>query len=86
MFHMFEIFTEFERSIIRERIGAGLARAKANAKRLGRPRVASEVEESIRQALQKWDKGIRKMARLEGVGVSVVQRVKATVAMAGSRR
>ena len=34
MFQMRGVSAEFERSIIRERIGAGLARAKANGKRL----------------------------------------------------
>ena len=32
-------FAEFERSIIRERTLAGLARAKAQGKKLGRPRI-----------------------------------------------
>ena len=68
------VFAGFERSIIRERIGAGLA--KANGKRLGRPRVSPEVEEAIRDALGKGDKVMRKIAREMGVGVSVVQRVK----------
>ena len=77
MFQMCGVFAEFERSIIRERINAGLARAKSNGKRLGRPRVDQEVEEAIRDALTKRDKGMRKIARELGVGVSVVQRVKA---------
>ena len=72
------VFAEFERSIIRERIGAGLARAKANGKRLGRPRVDPEVEEAIRDALGRKDKGMRKIAREMGVGVSVVQRIAAS--------
>ena len=76
MFQMCGVFAEFERSIIRERIGAGLARAKANGKRLGRPKVDPEVEEAIRVALGKGDKGMRKIAREMGVGVSVVQRIK----------
>ena len=76
MFQMCGVFAEFERSIIRERIGAGLARARANGKRLGRPKVDPEIEEAIRQALAKHDKGMRKIAREMGVGVSVVQRVK----------
>ncbi len=33
------------------------ARAKANGKRLGRPKVDSEVEEAIRDALKRGDKG-----------------------------
>jgi DNA invertase Pin-like site-specific DNA recombinase len=39
MFEMCGVFAEFERSIIEERINAGLARAQANGKQLGRPRV-----------------------------------------------
>jgi len=36
MFHIISAFAEFERNIIRERTLAGLARAKAQGKRLGR--------------------------------------------------
>jgi DNA invertase Pin-like site-specific DNA recombinase len=53
-----------------------LARARANGKRLGRPTVGPEVEMAIRMALRRGDKGIRKIARELGVGVSVVQRLK----------
>ena len=77
MFQMCGVFAEFERSMIRERVNAGLARAKANGKRLGRPSVGEEVEKNIRLALKKGNKGIRKIAREVGVGVSVVQRVQA---------
>ena len=76
MFQMCGVFAEFERSIIRERINAGLARAKANGKHLGRPKVDETVEEAIQQALRRGDKGMWKIAREMGVGVSVVQRVK----------
>lgn len=75
MFQMCGVFAEFERSIIRERVNAGLTRAKANGKMLGRPRIDSEVEAAIRAALAKRDKGMRKIARELGVGVSVVQRI-----------
>ena len=68
MFQMCGVFAEFERSIIRERINAGLARARANGKRLGRPRVDESVEEGIRQALDRRDKGIGKIAREMGRG------------------
>ena len=79
MFQMCGVFAEFERSMIRERVNAGLARARANGKRLGRPGIGEDVEKSIRLALGRGDKGIRKIAREVGVGVSVVQRVKSTV-------
>jgi DNA invertase Pin-like site-specific DNA recombinase len=39
MFQMCGVFAEFERSMIQERVKAGLARAKAQGKKLGRPRV-----------------------------------------------
>ena len=79
MFQMCGVFAEFERSIIQERINAGLARAKANGKRLGRPKVKAEVEQMILEALDKGDKGIRRIAVEIGVGVSVVQRIKAEI-------
>jgi hypothetical protein len=37
MFQMLGVFAEFERAMIRERVMAGLARAKAEGTRLGRP-------------------------------------------------
>ena len=77
LFQMLGVFAEFERAIIQERIKAGLARARAEGKVCGRPRVGPEVEAAIRKARKKGN-GIRKVARELGVGVSVVQRVDAT--------
>ena len=56
-----------------------LARAKANGKRLGQPKVDPEVEEAIHQALSRRNKGMRKVAREMGVGVSLVQRIRLEV-------
>jgi DNA invertase Pin-like site-specific DNA recombinase len=39
MFQMLSVFSEFERAMIQERVRAGLARAKSEGKRLGRPPV-----------------------------------------------
>src|SRR5262249_19699287 len=39
LFQMMGVFAEFERSMIQERVRAGLRRAKAEGKRLGRPRI-----------------------------------------------
>ena len=39
MFSMMGVFAEFERAMIQERVKAGLARARAQGKRLGRPPV-----------------------------------------------
>jgi DNA invertase Pin-like site-specific DNA recombinase len=48
MFQMMGVFAEFERAMIQERVSAGLARAKAQGKKLGRPR---EVDEKKRAAV-----------------------------------
>lgn len=74
LFGMLGIFAEFERAVMRERVLAGLARARQEGKRLGRPTVSSEIEAAIRAQLAKGT-GIQKTARLCGVGVSVVQRI-----------
>ena len=74
MFQMCGVFAEFERAMIQERVKAGLERAKANGKKLGRPKVGARVERKI-LAARKGGTGIRKIAEQVGVGVSVVQRV-----------
>ncbi|KGT76218.1 resolvase [Bradyrhizobium japonicum] len=74
MFQMCGVFAEFERGMIRERVNAGLARARARGVRLGRRRVKPEIEARI---LELNAKGIGKVkiGRTVGVGTSVVQRV-----------
>ncbi|MCS3896270.1 DNA invertase Pin-like site-specific DNA recombinase [Bradyrhizobium japonicum USDA 38] len=74
MFQMLGVFAEFERGIIRERVNAGLARAKANGKKLGRRPVKPAIEARIRE-LKGEGMGILKIGRTVGVGTSVVQRV-----------
>jgi DNA invertase Pin-like site-specific DNA recombinase len=82
MFGMLGVFAEFERSIIQERIHAGLARARAKGVTLGRPMLnhtaghKAAVEERIRE-LAANGMGKRKIARTLGIGVSVTQRVLA---------
>jgi DNA invertase Pin-like site-specific DNA recombinase len=82
MFQMMGVFAEFERAMIRERINAGLSRARAEGKTLGRPKIASAKDRAIREALGAGDRGIRKIAADLQVGVSVVQRLKAEMASA----
>jgi DNA invertase Pin-like site-specific DNA recombinase len=79
LFQMLGVFSEFERAMIVERVHAGLRRAKAQGKRLGRPRVSAAVEQRILRELIKG-MGIRAVARKLGVGVGTVQRVKAEAA------
>jgi DNA invertase Pin-like site-specific DNA recombinase len=74
LFQMMGVFAEFERAMIRERVNAGLARARAKGTVLGRPKVAEKIEQRIRDMAAD---GVGKLrtARTLGVGVSVVQRV-----------
>src|SRR5437868_5803908 len=74
MFQMLGVFAEFERGIIRERVNAGLARARAKGTRLGRRPVKPAIEARIRE-LKAEGMGILKIGRTVGVGTSVVQRV-----------
>ncbi len=76
MFQMCGVFAEFERAMIQERVRAGLARARAQGKTLGRPKVSAIVEKAIRVA-RGAGMGKKSIARKLGVGVSVVQRILA---------
>ena len=74
MFQMCGVFAEFERGMIRERVNAGLARARERGVKLGRRPVKASVEQRIRE-LRSEGMGILKIGRTLGVGTSVVQRV-----------
>jgi DNA invertase Pin-like site-specific DNA recombinase len=77
MFQMMGVFAEFERAMIQERVRAGLARAKSEGKKLGRPPIDQELEDRIRAALDKPGRteGVRKIAERFGVNASTVQRI-----------
>jgi DNA invertase Pin-like site-specific DNA recombinase len=79
MFQMMGVFAEFERSMIQERVRAGIARAKDEGKTLGRPKTDPVTEKAIRAALSKGDEGMHKIAGRFGVGTGTVQRIKAEI-------
>ena len=71
MFQMMGVFAEFERAIIVERVKAGLARARADGKRLGRPRLdAAAIRAELAQGVS-----LRQTARRLGCSLSTVKRV-----------
>ena len=72
MFQMLGVFAEFERSMIQERVKSGLARAKAEGKTLGRPKVTDKTKQTILKA-RREGKGIRKIATELSVGVGTVR-------------
>jgi DNA invertase Pin-like site-specific DNA recombinase len=76
MFQMMGVFAEFERSMIQERVRAGLARAKSEGKRLGRPQIPAELETRIRKALSESGRpGVRQIAKRFHVSPGTVQRI-----------
>jgi DNA invertase Pin-like site-specific DNA recombinase len=88
LFQMLGVFAEFERSIIRERVRAGIARARVkgtkSGKPFGRPRIPAAKEATVRRLLSAGN-GIRKAARLAGVGNETAARIKRQMALAAAR-
>jgi DNA invertase Pin-like site-specific DNA recombinase len=75
MFQITGAFAEFERSMIRQRINAGLKRAIEAGKQLGRPPIDPTLEKRIQSQLRAG-KGMLKVAAEFGVGSGTVQRIK----------
>jgi DNA invertase Pin-like site-specific DNA recombinase len=78
MFQMMGVFAEFERSMIQERVKAGLARVRKHGTKsgqpLGRPKVTSKIEKAVLAAREQGT-GKRKIAKQLGIGVSTVNRI-----------
>lgn len=73
---------ELERSLIVERVKAGLRNARAKGKKLGRPRVIVDAHRIA--ALRTQGLGWKKIARQLGCGVSTVLRVAEESSQRGS--
>jgi DNA invertase Pin-like site-specific DNA recombinase len=80
LFGMMGVFAEFERSMIQERVRAGLERARRDGKRLGRPPIAPALRERIQEALRAPGRpGVRKIATQFGVNASTVQQISSAM-------
>ena len=79
MFGMLAVFSEFEREMIVARTKAGIARARAAGKQIGRARLDDSRTANAKRMLQSGT-GILKTAKLSGLGTSTVQRLKAELA------
>jgi DNA invertase Pin-like site-specific DNA recombinase len=75
MLQMTGAFAEFERAMIQARIHAGLRRAVANGRKLGRPLNDPDAVEKARLALGKG-LGVNRVAKLVGLSNGTVQRIK----------
>ncbi len=74
MYQMCGVFAEFERSMIQERVKAGLARARAQGKTLGRPTVPPITVRKI-QNLRASGLSLRAISKRTGVSVGKVHAV-----------
>jgi DNA invertase Pin-like site-specific DNA recombinase len=74
MFQITGAFAEFERSMIRQRIRAGLRRAVEAGKQLGRPKIHPALEKRIQSQLRAG-KGMLSIAKALSVGTGTVQRI-----------
>ena len=72
MFAVIGAMAEFERSLIQERVKAGLRNARAKGKRLGRPAAALDLD--MLSKLRGAGLGWRECAKRLGVGVATAVR------------
>lgn len=77
MLGMCSVFAELEREIIRERINAGLARARAQGKRIGRPPTVVPDAERRVHALRAQGWGFARIGRELGIGTGRAKRIAA---------
>jgi DNA invertase Pin-like site-specific DNA recombinase len=73
LFHVLAAIAEFERDLIRERVVAGVHRARELGRRLGRPRI-HEVDVSRARDLRDQGHSLRAVARALGLHPTTVRR------------
>jgi DNA invertase Pin-like site-specific DNA recombinase len=74
LFHLLAAFSQFERSLIAERVRAGMARAKQQGTVLGRPRVLNGAWDAVAPLVHSGALSQRAAARRLGVGLGTIQR------------
>ena len=67
---------EFERDLLIERTQAGLRRAKAEGKKLGRPRALDNEQEQEAMAMRQAGNSLATVASALGVSRSAIQRIE----------
>ncbi len=77
MFRMMGVFAEFERTMIQERIHAGLGRARASGKTLGRPKTLTPKQAARIRTLRADGMSFRKIAQKTKQSLGAVQRALA---------
>ncbi len=77
MFGMLGVFAEFERAMVQERVRAGLARARARGKRLGRPPSFTPAQVRRIRADREGGMSLRQLARKYSTTPPTVRRALA---------
>ncbi len=75
LYQLCGVFAEFERELVKSRVLAGLARARANGVQFGRPNLSLERRTKVQKALTNG-LSIRQAAKATGVSTASVQRIK----------
>jgi putative DNA-invertase from lambdoid prophage Rac len=73
---MLAVFAEFEREVLRERVRAGIAQARREGRRHGRPQTASLKADEVRRLMAER-LNHSEIARRLGIGRSSVRRILA---------
>ena len=76
MFQMMGVFAEFERAMIVERVNSGIARARAQGKRIGRPSALTPEIERRAVEMFKESNGLVKVGRTLGIGTNTARRLR----------
>ena len=75
MFNIFGALSEYERSLIRERVYGGLQTAKAKGVKLGHPSKMNDRMKSAVKLLRERGMGIKSISKQLGIGVGTVYSV-----------
>jgi DNA invertase Pin-like site-specific DNA recombinase len=75
VFNLLTTFAQFERSLIAERVKAGMARAKKQGKRLGRPRAVNGEWAAIHPLIKNGALSQRQAAQRLGVSKTTIHRL-----------
>jgi DNA invertase Pin-like site-specific DNA recombinase len=75
VFGIFSALGEYERELIRERINAGIARARAEGKKLGRPSNVNDSLIASVKLLREKGYSINKIAKHLGIGVGTTHKI-----------
>ena len=80
MFGMLAVFGEFEREMIVARVNAGIARARHQGKRLGRPKLAAKVRDAAILALRQGA-SVRAAAQASGASIGATSALRRHLAL-----